>query len=315
MTGRRVAAASLALALAAAGCGSSNGGSAGAVAELQPRGAMTIAVPAGPHRLDPLFATGAVDRLVDRQLFEPLVERLSGPYDDVRRLPGLALSARPAERGLLWRIRLRSNVRFQDGSLLDSSAVVANADRWRTTPAGRTLLPGLYAADAPRPDLVRLFLTHPLPDLPRRLASPRLGIVSPRELVPHSGFASTLVRPTEAGTGPFELRRGTGSGVVLARNTRWWGTGHGLGPALDQIQLRIVPGADERVRLLRRGDVEAAWSLPAAAADALGGNPLLTGLPAPANLSVGLERSVRGIEAAIPPPLLSEVWLTSIGSG
>src|SRR5204862_1670015 len=114
--------------------------------------------------------------------------------------------------------------------------------------------------------------------------------------------------PSNAGRDrPFELRRGAGSGVVLARNTRWWGTGHGLGPALDQVQLRIVPGADGRVRLLRRGDVEAAWSLPAAAAEALGGNPLLTGLPAPADLSVGLERSVRGIETAIPPPLLSGV--------
>src|SRR5207253_117257 len=126
---------------------------------------------------------------------------------------------------------------FQDGSPLDASAVVVNAERWRASAAGRALLPGLEAADAPRPDLMRLFLARPLADVRRRLASPRLGIVSPRELT-----GGRVERPTGAGSGPFELRRAAGPSVVLARNTGWWGTAHGLGPALDQIALRVVPG-------------------------------------------------------------------------
>jgi ABC-type transport system substrate-binding protein len=102
---------------------------------------------------------------------------------------------------------------------------------------------------------------------------------------------------------------------VLARNTRWWGTPRGLGPALDQVALRVVPRASERLRLLRRGDIEAAWELPAALAGRLRRNPLLTGIPEPGGDSIGLERSVRGIAATPSPPVLSGVWLTRIGAG
>ncbi len=272
---------------------------------------MTIAIPARPRLIDPLLATSPVDRLVAGQIYEPLTRRLQGPYDDVRRVPGLARSARPAEGRRLWRIRLRPDVRFQDGGPLDAAAVVANAERWLTTSAGRALLPGLSAADAPRPDLVRLILDRPLPDLPRRLASPRLGIVSPGALEPQSGVAARVRSGT--GTGAFEPRGGGGAGIVLARNTGWWGTRHGLGPALDQIELHVAPDASERVRLLRRGEAEAAWSLPAGVAARLREDPLLTGIPAPGDRSIGLERSVRGIDSAAPAPLLSRVWLTGIG--
>ena len=139
--------------------------------------------------------------------------------------------------------------------------------------------------------------------------------MSPRALEPRSGAAATVSSGAGAGTGAFEIRGGAGTGVVLARNTRWWGTEHGLGPALDQIQLRVAPDASERVRLLRRGEAEAAWSLPASVAARLREDPLLTGILAPADRSVGLERSVRGIDSAAPAPPLESVWLTRIGSG
>lgn len=179
---------------------------------------MTIAVPSRPRRIDPLLAATPVDRLVAGQIYEPLTSSLSGPYDDVRRVPGLALSVRPAEGRRLWRVRLRPDVRFQDGRPLDAAAVVANAERWLTTSAGRVLLPGLTAADAPRPDLVRLILDRPLPDLPRRLASPRLGIVSPGALEPGSGVAATVRTGARAGTGAFELR-GEGAPESCSRET------------------------------------------------------------------------------------------------
>jgi peptide/nickel transport system substrate-binding protein len=272
---------------------------------------MAIAVPSQPRQLDPLLATDPVDRLVAAQLFEPLVQRLSGPYDDFRHLPGLAVSVRPGDGGRLWRVLLRQVVRFQSGRPLDASTVVANAERWRASAAARRLLPGLVAADAPRPNLVRLIFDRPVPDVPRRLASPELGIVAPRALAADAGFPASAA----AGTGALELRRATGPNVVLARNTGWWGTGHGLGPALDQVELRVVPDADERLRLLRRGEVQAAWSLPASLAAKAAGDPLLTSLTGPDDESIGLERSVRGIDSAAVPPALSSVWLTSIGAG
>lgn len=315
---RAIAAGLVATALAAGlvACGSGDGNPiAAAGAAPPPRGTMTIAIPRPPHELDPLLATRPIDQLVTQQLYQPLVQRMTGPYDDVRHLPGLAVSVRPEDRKKLWRIRLRPGVRFQDGLPFDSSAVVANAARWRTTPQGQALLPALTAADAPGPDVVRLILDRPVPDMRRRLASPRLGIVSPLELSNRFGGGARLVSPRGAGTGPFVLRPGVGLGPVLGRNTGWWGTSRGLGPAFDQITLRVVRGSNERLRLLRRGEVEVAWSLPAVAAKALRRDPLLTGIPAPDRHSIGLERSVRGIDETSPPPQLSAVWLTRIGVG
>ena len=113
---------------------------------------------------------------------------------------------------------------------LDAGAVEANAERWRSDPVGRSLVPGLLAVAAPRPDAVRLILAEPLTDLPARLADPRLGIVSPPALASESGVGASFLGARRAGSGPFELRGRVASITVLDRNRRWWGSDLQLGP-------------------------------------------------------------------------------------
>lgn len=301
------------LAIGLAGCG----GSAESVsrgAEPGPAGTLAIAVPHGPRNLDPLLARTRSDLLVTRQIYEPLVQALTGPYGDMRHAPGLAIALDPLAHDTIWRVRLRQDVRFQDGALFNASAVLDNAQRWRTTPEGRALLPDLVAVDAPRPDLVRFLFSSPNPRLQRQLASPRLGIVSPRVLRSLQGTIR-LVRGARTGTGPFELRRRGAARIAFARNVRWWGTRHGLGPAVDQVALRVVPSAAQRLALLRRGGVEVAEDLGNAQLDRLRRDPLLTYLPGKRATALGLVRSVRGIGSAGAIPPLSEVWLTRIGAG
>src|SRR5436190_5692455 len=301
-------------ALLAAGCG---GGSAESVSGSgQPRagGTLTVAVPRAPASLDPLRARGGTDLLLVSQIDEPLVDRLAGPYGDVRRVPGLAISADPIAHKRIWRLRLRQGVRFQDGARFNASAVLDNAQRWRTTAAGAALLPGLSAVDAPRPDLVRFFFSRPDPAFTRQLAAPQLGVVSPRALSSAAG-SRRLERGLRTGTGAYELRERDSSHVLIARNTRWWGTKHALGPALDQVDFRIVPGAAGRLMLLRHGEAQVAERLSQAQVAALRRDPLLTALPGADGSSLGLERSVRGIHSAGAIPVLSQVWLTRIGSG
>ena len=91
---RLPAAALVAVALAApAGCGSADQPVADAGGSPAARGTLAWAIPDEPTDLDPLFADRRSELLVVRQLDEPLIERLAGPYGDVRRLPGLARSA------------------------------------------------------------------------------------------------------------------------------------------------------------------------------------------------------------------------------
>lgn len=301
------------LACALAGCGGDSAESVAPGAPPTPSGTLGIAVSGTAHTFDPLLARGRGDRLVAAQIYEPLTRRLSGPYGETVRKPGLALSADAGAHDTIWRIRLRTGVRFHDGALFNASAVLENAARWRAIPQGQALLPGLVAVDAPRPDLVRFIFDEPDHDLVGQLASPRLGLISSRAL--RSPAAShRLAAGVAAGTGPFELHRRDPQGVLLARNASWWGTKHELGPGVELIDLRFTPGADRRLGLLRRGTVQVAEGLERAQVTSLRRDPLLTDQAGAGGADVGLERSVRGFESP-GVPALSQVWLTTIGTG
>jgi peptide/nickel transport system substrate-binding protein len=296
------------------GCGSSSENPvAGAAGQPAPGGTLAIALAHAPGNLDPLYADNPSSELITRQVHEPLVESLAGPYGDVRRLPGLAVSEHPSPDRTIWSLDLREGVRFQDGSRFNASAVLANVARWRSTPASSALLPGLVAVDAPRPDLVRFVFSRPEPHAPRLLSSPRLGIVSPAAL--RSGDDRAISRADRTGTGPFEVRERSTGRVLEARNTAWWGSGRGLGPALDQVEFHYVPDPAERVRLLRAGDVQVAEGLDASELDAAVRDPLITELSGRSGAGLGLERSVRGFDSVGQIPSLSAAWLTRIGQG
>jgi peptide/nickel transport system substrate-binding protein len=304
-----------AVAVAGAGCGGdSDQPVAGAPGQPAPAGTLSIALARAPRNFDPLRARTRADLLVVRQICEPLIEALAGPYGDARSLPGLALAAHPGPDQTIWRLPLRQDVRFQDGSRFNASAVLDNWRRWRTTAVGRALLPGLIAVDSPRPDLVRFIFDRADPDLERQLASPRLSVVSPRVL-DSPGAGARLARGDRIGTGAFEVRDRSPRRVLIARNVGWWGTRHGLGPAVDQVELRAVRGAARRLMLVRRGQAQVAERLGPAQVASLRRDPLLTALPGADGVALGLERSVRGIDSAGGIPALSGVWLTRIGTG
>jgi len=278
-----------------------------------PAGILRIAVPDGPRTYDPLLATTTTDRLIAGQIYESLARRISGPYGETPRKPGLAIAVQPGAHQTIWRIQLRPGVRFSDGARFNANAL-QNAARWRATLEGQALLPGLVAADAPRPDLVRFIFDRPDPNLVQQLASVRLGIVSPRAL--RSPTASTrLAGGLAAGTGPFELHRRDPHSVLLARNQRWWGTRQELGPGVQLVGLRFPREANRRLALLRRGTVQIAEGLGEEQLAALRHDPVLTDQAGPCGTTVGLERSVRGFVAARGTPALSRTWLTTVGAG
>jgi peptide/nickel transport system substrate-binding protein len=314
---RRAAASALACAaLVLAACGGGDGGAESAGGSEPPEGgSLHYALAADPVELDPLFATDRASQVVTRQIHEPLAERLTGPFGDLRELPGLARSASPSSDATIWRFRLRPRIRFGDGTPFNAAAVLANADRWLATDEGRALLPGLAAVDAPKPDLVRFILDVPDPGLFGRLAQARLGLVSPRALR-EAGTGAVDVGAGGTGTGAFELReQEAGATTVIARNVDWWGTRLELGPALDQVVFRVVPDPAERVAALADDQVEIADDLDPASAAEVRDDPLLTVDAGGGGAVLGVERSVRGLELDAGVPQLSGAWLTTVGVG
>jgi ABC-type transport system substrate-binding protein len=303
-----------AAALSLAGCGGSSGSTASsqsAGANEAGGGALGFALARDPRKLDPLVAPPE-GQVVARQIYEPLVDRLSPPLGQGLSRRGLAVSWHSSRDRQIWRIRIRRGVRFQDGRRFDAGAVAANATRWRTTRAGRRALPGLQTVDVPRPTVIRLVFSRAVAGLPKLLSSPRLGVVSPGAMRPRSGDRARIVRNANAGSGPYELREWRpGRNLTLARFSRWWGTAQGLGPALDQLEFRIVPSARERLGLLGLGEVEVADALPPAEARDAALDPSLATIRGRGGLRVGIERSVRGLIGTAAESF-SQVWLTRV---
>ena len=319
-TKRRVGGLALAaLLVGLAGCGS---GSNAPTGSTQPSGrppaggggALSYAVAGLPADLDPLGATSREAQLITLQTHEPLVARLNGPYGDNSSQPGLARSIHPSANRTVWTLQLRDGVRFQDGTPFNATAVLANAQRWQTLPAGRALLPDLFAVDAPRPDLVRFLLRRPSPKLPQRarLAAPRnrlAGVAAAPQRRVRATVAGNVGGP---GTGAFQLNQINSGQIFLARYLAWWGTPLGLGPALDQIEFTASAAEPERLNLLQSGQAQVADGLSPASLAVVRRDPLLTALPGGAG--IGLQRSVRGIDSAAPVPF-SGLWLTTIEPG
>jgi peptide/nickel transport system substrate-binding protein len=286
--------------LALAGCGGGGGRTAPVGTGLPAAGGggtLSYALPDLPATLDPLAATDRAAQTVVRQVYEPLIERLSGPYGEAAPQAGLALTARPSRDRTTWTVTLRSGVRFQDGTPFNAAAVLANTRRWQSSATGTRLLPHLFAVDAPRPNEVRFLLDSPVPDLVSRLSDPRLGIVSPRN--PGSG------------TGPFQAGPSGPARLILSRYAGWWGSSMGLGPSLDGVTFVVAPQPAQRLRLLKEGAVQVADPLGEAALRAADSDPLLLTVGGPVS-GIGTEGSVRGIDSARGVPVLSGVWLTHL---
>jgi peptide/nickel transport system substrate-binding protein len=273
-------------------------------------GTLTIAVPKVPDGVDPLTAEGSAELLVARQIHEPLIGPLKGPYGSAAVRPGLALSATPSADRTVWTLELRPGVRFQDGTPFNASAVLANARRWLSTARGRAALPDLFAVDAPRPHEVRFQLRAPDPGLPRRLRSAALGIVSPQALDPRSGDEASVLDVPGTGTGPFETGPRSASELNLGRNAAWWGSPLGLGPSLESIVVARAASERARLQLLLTGEAQVADPLGEEARAEVDADPLLDAITADGR-GIGLEASVRGLTGEVQS--LSGVWLTRVG--
>jgi peptide/nickel transport system substrate-binding protein len=303
------------LLFALAGCGGGDDGGTQRSSQLPPaggNGTLAYGLPGLPKTLDPLAARGRLAQTVTRQIYEPLIEQLTGPYGQTGVQPGLALSASPSPNRTTWMFNLRLGVRFQDGTPFNAAAVLANTRRWQTDPRGRALLPHLFAVDAPRPDEVRFLLDRPVRDLPSRLASPRLGIVSPRALEPQSGQRARFLTDARGpGTGAFDPGAGGPARLELSRFADWWGSPLGLGPAVDGVTFVVGPQPGQRFRMLADGVVQVADPLDAAGLRAADADPLLATVGGPRS-GIGMEGSVRGISSARLVPALTGVWLTRL---
>lgn len=293
-----------------AGCGSASPVGEPDVPPERPEAspAAVIAMADEVASVDPVFARTRSERLVSRQIHEPLTSLVKPPFEPGGRRRGPARPLGRSAGSTLWEFELRPGVRFQDGSELNADAVLANVERWLATGAAGELIPELVAADSPQPGRVRFQLDEPVADLPARLDHGRLGLVSPLAI---TARGDRPIRPGPTGTGAFELRERKREGLLLAQNGTWWGREAGLGPGVERLEVVITPRGRARLAQLRAGAVQLADELGADEARGLDADPLLSALR-DGPTTIGLERSVRGITTTRAGQPLSGLWLTML---
>ncbi len=148
-----------------------------------------------------------------------------------------------------WHIRLRSGIRFHDGSPLTSADVVYTLERIkdpRTASTGRALATQMAEITATGPLEVKVVLSAPNADFPVILGVSQFLVVK----------AGTTDFAKANGTGPFLCREfAPGVRSVATRNPNYWKEGR---PYLDEVEVIAIADESARVNALLAGDVQIA---------------------------------------------------------
>jgi len=206
--------------------------------------------------LDPPKTVCAHEARMDTQFADTLWE-LFGESTDPK--PALAEEWQSSPDGLTWDVKLRPNVKFQDGTPLDAAAVKWSFDRWldKNHPFydGPYGLLAYYLGDiqsvATTGDLSLKFTLSKIdPTFQSNMLIQWASVVSPTS-VQKMGKQQFGVMPVCTGAWQVtEWQKGVR--IVMKRNENYWGTK----PKLDQLIIKPIVENAERLSQLQSGDVD-----------------------------------------------------------
>ncbi|MCX6042295.1 MAG: ABC transporter substrate-binding protein [Caldilinea sp.] len=218
----------------------------------QPGGVWTRLLSANPLNFNPLLAADSASTAVHAMLYPVLVRRdaVTGQY-------GAALAERweTSADGLTWTFYLRAGVLWSDEEAVDAEDFKFTYEALRLSTLDspyRQLVEPIAAIEVVNPLTVRVVLRNVQCDLLERL---RVGwLPSHRFAADFSDLDSnTFNQAPDLSAGPFLLQSYIpDDSVVLRRNPSYW-----QGPPLiERMVYRIVPDAEERLRLLLAGELD-----------------------------------------------------------
>ncbi|HEX3346780.1 MAG TPA: ABC transporter substrate-binding protein [Acetobacteraceae bacterium] len=199
--------------------------------------------------LDPHFSQTGNNNATADAMFENLVA-----FDAHLQLhPSLAVSWKlldPTD----WEIKLRPNVRFQDGTPLTGADIAYSLERVRHIP--RSPAPWTHAVTAVAGvDVVDPLTLHIRTNGPTPLLMQQIGLIYilPAKLGPDVGNDDFNSGRAAIGTGPYRFKSYTPNDrLEFDANRDWWGGK----PAFDHVTLRFIPNAAARSAALLSGQVD-----------------------------------------------------------
>ncbi|NLW16308.1 MAG: ABC transporter substrate-binding protein [Firmicutes bacterium] len=202
--------------------------------------------------LDPGMHSETTTANVERQIFDPLLERGT----DQEYKPALATSWESISP-TTWEIELREGVQFHDGEEFTAEDVQYTIERI-LDPSKNSPQASNYSAIASVEVVddytVLIHTKEPYPVLPARLANLR---IVPKHYVEQVGDERFQLEPI--GTGPYKfVQWDKDEQVVLEANPNFW-RGE---PAIKRVIFKVIPEDASRVMALQAGQIDIAVNIP-----------------------------------------------------
>jgi peptide/nickel transport system substrate-binding protein len=199
--------------------------------------------------LDPQFAYSGNNIATATDMFDSLLGSDAANQPE----PGLAVRWEAVDK-LTWRIHLRENVRFHDGSVLTAEDVVFSLRRVKSvvgSPASYLgSVRGVVSFDVVDPLTLEVKTAAPMPLLVEQIGT--VNILSAKAAL---GLSSSDLNAGRGlvGTGPYRFVRAVpGERVEMQGFPAHWGGA----PRWDRVTLRFMPNATARVAALLSREVD-----------------------------------------------------------
>jgi 4-phytase/acid phosphatase/peptide/nickel transport system substrate-binding protein len=188
-----------------------------------------------------------------------LLETLVKLDDNGKPKPSLALSWSSSDDFRVWTFKLRSDVKFHDGTPFNAQAVAWTFARLKDPKNNcrcAFYIANILNVEA-KDDLTAVYtLKDPAVNFPAVLARPtETNTVHSPTAIQAKGDDYNR---NPVGTGPFILKSWTaGDRMVVERNPNYWDKGK---PHLDRVVLRPLPDSQSRFASLKAGETDLVWA-------------------------------------------------------
>jgi peptide/nickel transport system substrate-binding protein len=217
-------------------------------ADIRSGGTLTIGLAEEPDALDPTVARTFVGRIV----FLAMCEKLYDLDSHLNIVPQLATALPQVSKDkLTYTIKLRSGVKFNDGTAFDAAAVKTTLDRDLTLKGSvrASEISPISSVAAPNATTVVLHLKTPYSPLTAQLADRAGMVLSPKALASGGTFAQNPVC-----VGPFMYKdRVAGDHITLVKSPYYYDKAK---VHLASIVYRIMTDPSSRTQALRAGDIQ-----------------------------------------------------------
>jgi peptide/nickel transport system substrate-binding protein len=236
-----------------------------------PPGALVYGAGGQPVNLEPGNITDGNSVMVQDQIYNRLIDPKPGTTDLE---PSLAMEWKASQDGKTWTFKLRTGVKFHDGTDFNAEAVKFNFERWwdeknafgyRNAGKSYEIWGNLFGASKGKPDsllqnivvegkdTIKFVLKQPFAAFPAAVSSGYFGMASPAA-IKKAGAQYGTPSSLAVGTGPFVFKEWrSGDRIVFEKNPNYWKKGL---PKSNQLVMRFITDPAARLAQLRAGTID-----------------------------------------------------------